>query len=191
MLFVLIAFISTSCANETKHTKHEGLSNKLFTLKGQGWKSKQIIHFTNNLSYKATQVPSEYYLLKNEGTSDLKQIDSISKRLENERIIEFEFEHFESDDLLKSNYTNLNYDESVMYMANTIQKDFIAITAKNDTIPCVGVLFERNFKVAPFKRVLLYFNNIPPEENIQLIYNDALFNNGTFKFKFSEIPFKT
>ncbi|MCF6306654.1 MAG: hypothetical protein L3J09_01730 [Flavobacteriaceae bacterium] len=37
----------------------------------------------------------------------------------------------------------------------------------------------------------LYFGGINPNETIQLIYRDQLYNNGIFKFKFNEIPFKT
>ena len=37
---------------------------------------------------------------------------------------------------------------------------------------------------------LLYFGNINPEDQIQLIYNDELFGNGIIKFKFKETPIK-
>jgi len=78
-----------------------------------------------------------------------------------------------------------------MYLASTIRNDFMVVTSSNDTIPCSGVHFERHFKISPFKRVLLYFGGINPNETIQLIYRDRLYNNGIFKFKFNEIPFKT
>jgi len=89
-----------------------------------------------------------------------------------------------------SEFTNKNYEEAVKYMAFTITKDFTIVTSSKDTISCAGVQFERNFKVAPFKRALLYFGNINPEDQIQLIYTDELFGNGIIKFKFKETPIK-
>src|SRR5690606_9980118 len=118
-------------------------------------------------------------------------IDSISKKYEYERVIEFEFEHNENKDLLESEFTGLDYEKSVSYMAAAIKNDFMLVTESNDTIPCSGVHFERHFKVSPFNRILLYFGNVSPTDNIQLIYQDRLFGNGIFKFTFDEFPFKT
>ena len=52
------------------------------------------------------------------------------------------------------------------------------------------VLQRRGIKVAPFKRAILYFNNIGPKDNIKLIYQDHLFGNGIIKFNFEETPLK-
>ena len=130
-------------------------------------------------------------ILKSNDKADLSQIDSLAKVLINERVIEFEFEQLNENDLLKEEYTNMDYDNSVNYMGSKISKDFLVVTSQNDTLTCSGVQFERHFKVSPFKRILLYFGNIDPSESIQLIYHDRLFGNGIFKFKFNELPFKT
>ncbi|MFK5982275.1 MAG: hypothetical protein QM499_05115 [Flavobacteriaceae bacterium] len=187
--FILIFVICFSC--NKKNTDNKEPSYKVFQQENLGWKSKQIMHFANDIQYRATEVPIEYYLLKNKGKDNKEAIDTLSKKLSKERIIEFEFEHINNDDLLKSEYTTLDYDKSVMYLASTIRNDFMVVTSSNDTIPCSGVHFERHFKISPFKRVLLYFGGINPNETIQLIYRDQLYNNGIFKFKFNEIPFKT
>ena len=71
-------------------------------------------------------------------------------------------------------------------MSFKIQDDFYVVTTKNDTIKCEGVLFERNFKVAPFTKVLLFFSGIAPEDKIQLVYQDKLFKKGTIKFNFRD-----
>jgi hypothetical protein len=60
------------------------------------------------------------------------------------------------------------------------------VTAKKDTIPCSGVTFERNYKIAPYQKVLLFFSGIDPNDKIQLVYNDYLFRKGTLKFKFKD-----
>lgn len=186
LLFCVLVF---SCKSDTINKEEDAY--RVFEMGELGWKSKKITHFVNDLQYRATEIPKEYYILKNEENKTKFHIDSVSKKYENERIIEFEFEHINSDDLLKQEYTSLDYEKSVMYLASTIQKDFMAITSSKDTIVCSGVLFERHFKVSPFKRIILYFGGIHPEETIQLIYQDNLYNNGIFKFKFNEIPFKT
>lgn len=178
-----------SCQKEKTKPKSK-IEYKLFNLEQAGWKSKSVSHFFTGIEYKATLVPLQYYILKSEGNTDLAKVDSIYNSVKNERVLEVEFQHEKEDDLLKSEYTQRNYEESVKYMSFHIEKDFKAVTQSGDTVNCSGVTFERNFKVAPFKRLLLHFGNIPEEENIQLLYNDQLFGNGLMKFKFTETPIK-
>ncbi len=187
----LLFIIFFSC----KDTGHKGSSKsdvdqKLYTLQGEGWKSKRVSHLAGDIQYRATQVPVEYYLLKSlQDNQD--SITSLARDMANERIVEMEFEHFGKSDLLEQDFTGMDYDRSVSYMANTIQGDFMAVTQTGDTIPCSGVHFERHFKVSPFKRVILYFGGIPQQQPIQVIYNDRLFGNGIFKFSFDQQPFKS
>ena len=190
--FCILGILIVSCQSDRKdETVKEDVSYKLYRLKGTGWKAKSITHFVNDIHYKATEVPLAYYFLKNQGQNGLLAVDSLLKAHRDERVIEFEFMHRDQKDILEKEYTHLDYDKSVKYMATTIRNDFMVVTASGDTIPCAGVHFERHFKVSPFNRVLLYFGGINPEDNIQLIYQDRLFQNGIFKFKFDEIPFKT
>lgn len=192
LYLIVLCLIAFSCKTDVdKEYDDSNITYKLYQLENIGWKSKQVMHFANEIQYRATEVPAEYYLLKNQEAENYQSIDSLSKTYKKERIIEFEFEHINNKDLLKSEYTSLDYDKSVMYLSSTIRNDFMVVTESNDTIPCSGVHFERHFKISPFKRVLLYFGGINPSETIQLIYKDQLYNNGIFKFKFNEIPFKT
>ncbi|WP_308993694.1 hypothetical protein QLS71_007960 [Mariniflexile litorale] len=162
---------------------------KFFSLHQENWKSKRVNQFVNDINYTATEVPIQYYLLKN-NPDDSAKIDSLYQINAKERIIEIEFQHVNEADLLLEDYTKRNYDDAVKYMAFTIEKDFTVVTSSNDTIPCSGVNFERNFKIAPFKRALLYFNNINPSDKIKLIYQDYLFGNGIIKFNLTDIPLK-
>lgn len=190
---ILIVIISTICFTScTKSKKERAITEdyKFFNLAVDGWKSKRINQYINTINYTATEVPLQYYILKDNQDFEPKAVDSIFKLHEKERVIEIEFHHDEEKDLLQKEFTNLDYDKAVEYMAFKIQKDFKAVTSTNDTIICSGVLFERNFKVAPFKRALLYFGNINPNEEIQLIYNDQLFGNGLMKFNFKTKPLK-
>jgi len=190
IIFILIGILLLSACQKEKKRPQSQIEYKLFNLEQAGWKSKSISHFFTGIEYKATLVPLQYYILKNEGNTDLKKVDSIYNTVKNERVLEIEFQHEKEDDLLKSEYTRRNYEESVKYMSFHIEKDFKAVTQSGDTVNCSGVTFERNFKVAPFKRILLHFGNIPEEENIQLLYDDQLFGNGLMKFKFTETPIK-
>lgn len=187
-IFLTIFLLLFSC------TKKETINNKaeerLFNLATAGWKSKVVSHHISSLNYKATQVPIQYYILKNSSDNSPEVVDSIYKTHNQERIIEFEFRHDSEDDLLKDKYTRKGYTDAVEYMAFKIKNDFSVITSSGDTVSCAGITFERNFKLAPFKRLLLNFGNIPENDNIKLIYEDKLFGNGLFKFNFKETPIK-
>ena len=189
LLFFLIAIIIYSCKSDMESSKVEE-SYKFFNLEQAGWKSKSISQSFSDISYTATLVPIQYYIIKNKSFENPSIIDSIYQEHKRERVIEIEFQHNSKNDLLKSEYTNLSYESAVKYMSFSIEKDFMAITQSGDTISCSGVTFERNFKLAPFKRALLHFGNIPENEQIQLVYQDQLFGNGIIKFKFKEIPLK-
>lgn len=187
--FILLVVLSliVSC---NKGSKSNPIPEyKFFSLQQQGWKSKRVNQFINDINYTATEVPIQYYLLKN-NENNYAKVDSLYQLNAKERVIEIEFQHANEADLLLPDYTDKSYEDAVKYMAFTIEKDFTVVTSSNDTIQCSGVNFERNFKVAPFKRVLLYFNNIKPDDNIKLIYQDYLFGNGIVKFNLTDIPLK-
>lgn len=188
LLLLILSLCSIHC--KRKEASNNEAAFKLYNLANAGWKSKTLSHHLSAINYKATQVPLQYYILKNGNTEDPQKIDSIYKSHANERIIEFEFQHDSKDDLLKSDYTKKGYTASVKYMAFGIDKDFEIVTESGDTIVCSGVTFERNFKVAPFKRLLLHFGNVPENENIKLVYEDKLFGNGLLKYNFKETPIK-
>ncbi|WP_203258188.1 hypothetical protein [Hyunsoonleella ulvae] len=188
LLILIFTFcLCISCGNS--NDKKTRLSYKSFSLNQREWKSQSITQFIGDINYTATEVPIQYYLLKN-NPGNHQKIDSLYKLSNRERVVEIEFQHADNTDLLKQEYTNRSYEDAVKYMAFTIEKDFTAVTSSNDTIQCSGVNFERNFKIAPFKRVLLYFNNIDPNDHIKLLYQDHLFQNGIIKFDFNDKPLK-
>lgn len=190
LIVILIIFASCLISCTQKAEKVVTEDYKFFNLEVDGWKSKRINQYIKDINYTATEVPLHYYILKEHQDYEPKQIDSIYKIHQKERVMEIEFSHDEELDLLQKEFTNLPYEEAVKYMAFKIQKDFKVVTSSNDTITCSGALFERNFKVAPFKRALLYFGNIEATEEIQLLYNDQLFGNGLIKFNFKSKPLK-
>ncbi|UZO80678.1 hypothetical protein NBT05_17265 [Aquimarina sp. ERC-38] len=187
MLFLLGGLLFISCDKEKSKPKTL-TEEKFFNLEQVGWKSKAITNFRDDIAFKATMVPLQYYILKHEGSQNLEKVDSIYQSLKEERIIEVEFQQEREDDLLKNKYTSRDYETSVKYMSFSMQNDFKALVDNKDTIPCSGLTFERNFKVAPFKRVLLYFDNIPEGVPITLLYDDTLFSKGFMRFNFTDTP---
>ncbi|TBN11972.1 hypothetical protein EYD46_17465 [Hyunsoonleella pacifica] len=180
-------YLFISCGNTTE--KATQLGHKSFNLNQHEWKSQSITQFVGDINYTATEVPLQYYILKN-NPENYQKVDSLYQLSKRERIVEIEFQHANETDILLQEYTKRSYEDAVKYMAFTIEKDFTVVTSSNDTIQCSGVNFERNFKIAPFKRVLLYFNNIKPTDNIKLIYQDHLLGNGIIKFDFNDTALK-
>lgn len=187
-LFFLI-FVLVSCKKEQDNSviQNDGLiRQKLYRLEKVGWKSKTQLEKIDDINFTATEVPIEYYLLKDKGNQNLFLVDSLYNVNKNERIFEFSFEQQDEEDLLQDKFTNLSYEDGVKYMSFSMDKDFYVVTSKNDTIQCSGVNFERNFKIAPYHKIMLFFSGIPENDQIQLIYNDKLFKKGTIKFQFKD-----
>ena len=155
LLFLFIAIIVFfSCEkkkdNNIQDVDDSAIRYQLFQLEKFGWKSKLHSQKVDDISFTATEVPIQYYLLKDQGNQDLFNIDSLYQENKRERIVEFTFVQEDEEDLLKDQFTSLSYEEGVKYMSFSLDKDFYVVTSKKDTIKCSGVNYERNFKVAPF-----------------------------------------
>lgn len=154
--------------------------SKIFSLdKNITIKANKKTQRIGDIYYTATMMPIEYYLKKNFKNKD--SIKYYKEKLKGEKVIQFEFQHKDRKDLLQNEFTKTDYTSAVKYMAFKIKNDFMAITPQGDTLQCKGVLFERNFKLAPFKRVLVYFNNEEEVGALKIIYTDNLFENGIIK----------
>ena len=184
-LFLLFSLtLLFSCKKESKTSNDSEIRDRYFQLEKRGWKSKTYNQLVDDINFTATEVPIQYYLLKDKGNQELVQVDSLYEANKTERIIEFTFTQDEEKDLLKEEFTDMSYTDGVKYMSFGLDKDFYVVTSKKDTIACSGVTFERNYKIAPYQKVLLFFSGIDPNEKIQLVYNDHLFKKGILKFKF-------
>ncbi len=155
---------------------------KDFKFNNVSYRANKKTQKIGNIYYTATELPLEYYIKKNLKIANVDSLKLLLDDMKNERVIEFEFQEENKKDLLGKEFTALDYKKSVEYMAFKIKKDFFAITSKNDTIRCSGVLFERNYKIAPYKKVLIFFKNIEDKERIKLVYSDVIFGNGIIKF---------
>lgn len=187
LIFVIFILLVVSCRKENKNQDSE-IRERYFNLENLGWKSRSYTQVVDDIGFTAIEVPIQYYLAKSQGIENLKHVDSLYEENKRERVIEFIFQQDEEKDLLGADFTGLNYTDGVKYMSFGLDKDFYVVTSKKDTIQCSGVNFERNYKIAPFQKVLIFFSGIDPNDKIQLIYNDYLFKKGTLKFKFKD-PF--
>jgi hypothetical protein len=183
LLLVLVLF---SCKKEDKVEGDSEIRSRYFQLQKIGWKSKVYNQYIDGINFTATEVPIQYYLLKDKGAQDLFLVDSLYEENKTERVIEFVFQQDEEKDLLEKDFTGMEYTSAVKYMSFGLDKDFYVVTSKHDTIACSGVNYERNYKIAPFQKVLLFFSGIDPNEKIQLVYKDYLFRKGLMKFKFKD-----
>lgn len=185
-LFLLIVLFSCKKDSQSKNFDDSEIRDRYFNLEKIGWKSITYTQKVEDIDFTATEVPIQYYLLKDLGTEDLKTIDSIYEVNKHERVLEFTFQQEEEKDLLSKEFTGMEYTDAIKYISFGIDKDFYVVTSKKDTIACSGVNFERSYKIAPYQKVLLFFSGIDPNEKIQLIYTDFLFRKGTLKFKFND-----
>lgn len=187
-MLALVFLVLFSCKNDSKSTGFDDseIRDRYFNLEKIGWKSRVYTQKVENIGFTATEVPIQYYLLKDLGTENLKTVDSLYEENKRERVIDFTFQQEEEKDLLSKDFTGMDYTNAVKYMSFGLDKDFYVVTSKKDTIACSGVTYERNYKIAPYQKVLLFFSGIDPNEKIQLVYNDFLFKKGTLKFKFKD-----
>lgn len=187
-LLALSFFALASCKKEETNAdavKEKEIYYRLSNLEKQGWKSTMVSQDVDAMQFSAAEVPIVYYLLKDKGKENLLTVDSLYEANKTERIIEFEFRQDDGKDVLEK-VPDRSYEEAVKYMSFHMQDDFYAVTSKNDTIKCAGALFERNYKIAPYSKIVLFFSGVPPEEKLQLVYRDNLFKKGTVKFNFRE-----
>ena len=134
-----------------------------------------------DIKYRAIRIDTETYLkTKN---LDVDEMKIALEELKDEQLFYFEFEETQKQDLLKK-YFNHNMDQSVSYISFDIENDFKIVNGLKDTIQASYSIYERNFHVAPFERVLLGFNEVSSEEEVELIYKDILFKKGEMVFHF-------
>lgn len=184
LLFVFALFSCKKGGDDNKGDSE--IRDRYFNLEKIGWKSRQYTQKVDDIGFIATEVPIQYYLLKDKGNENLQLVDSLYEENKRERVIEFTFQQDEEKDLLSNDFTGMDYTSAVKYMSFGLDKDFYVVTSKKDTILCSGVTYERNYKIAPYQKVLLFFSGIDPNDKIQLVYNDFLFRKGTLKFKFKD-----
>ncbi len=142
---------------------------------------QEINQKRGDIFFKAKKINTKFYLA-NKGLTGAELKEALAD-LKNEQLYFIEFNEFQKQDLMKK-YFNGNMDQSVSYMSFDINKDFQIINAENDTIESSYSIYERNYHVAPFERILVSFSNLLPDEELNLVYTDRLFKKGKMNFDF-------
>jgi hypothetical protein len=210
-IFVLVILTSTGCTNN-KEPKVDAESNQpvqimandqfhlsnefhfkggIILLEEKGVENEdnpiqEITIARNDIKYRAKKIPTALYL-KNKGLEG-KELEEAVKEVNGEQLFYFEFEEKLKQDLIKK-YFEDNLDQQISYMSFEIYNDFKLINSKGDTINSDYSLYERNFHVAPYERILLSFSGVDPDEEVQLIYKDNLFGKGKFDFQFASASY--
>ena len=143
---------------------------------------QQIEQHRQDLVFRAKRIPKQLYLL-NQGLTG-EELELAMADLKNEQLFYFEFEESQKQDLLKK-YFEKDLDAAVSYLSFEIQHDFKLINSQGDTIPAAYTLYERNFHVAPFEKLIVGFSGDDETDRVKLIYTDHLFEKGTSEFSFA------
>lgn len=143
---------------------------------------QEITKQKQDLKYRAKRIPTELYL-RNKGLEADELTDAIAE-VTNEQLFYFEFEQEQKQDLVKK-YLEDDLDANVSYLSFDIYRDFKLIKENGDTVQSAYSLYERNFHVAPYERIIISFNGVDQNEAVQLIYKDQLFGKGSFYFAFA------
>lgn len=150
--------------------------------------SQKITQQKKDILYSANKMSTRHYLMK-KGLKE-PELSIAMKELKGEQLFYIEFQEEQKRDLVKKYFTR-DIDKSIAYISFDIQDDFILINGQNDTIKPDYSLYERNFHVAPFERILLSFSGVTPKDEIELIYQDQLFGRGKFHFHFPSTDYIT
>ena len=161
----------------TKHNFKD--TKKSFNFLGESFQGRKKTVLINNIFYSASILPKEYYIKKYFKKSD--SLDSYLNKMKKEEVIQFDFQYLTGTDLFKGKSAS-EVEALIKYLSFKVKDDFYAITLNNDTIPASGVLFERSFKLTPYKRLLLYFNFSEEQKKIKLVYQGKIFDKQLIKF---------
>lgn len=157
----------------------EGSSDEIYTV-------PEITLQKNDIKFRAKRIPSELYL-KNKGVSG-EELAAALTEVEGEQLFYFEFEEELKQDLIKKHLED-DLDGNISYLSFGIFNDFLLVNSKGDTVISDYSLYERNFHVAPYERLLVSFSGVEQDEELQLIYNDKLFQKGKLNFHFASTQY--
>jgi len=135
-----------------------------------------------DITFRAKRVPMDLYLL-NKGVPK-EELDQELAKMEGEQLFYFEFEEFQKQDLFKK-YFPASLDKSVSYLSFDIQNDFQVIDSEGKEHNCAYSVYERDFGIAPYERILIGFTGVDEEDELTLVYRDVLFQKGEMEFAFA------
>jgi hypothetical protein len=155
---------------------------------GESYFVQEIETKKEDLVFRAKKIPAGLYILKENPSMPDSALAMALSELEGEQVFYFEIEEEMRKDLLKKYHAD-KYEKAVSYLSFEIQHDFRIYTESGDTIRPSFVLYERNFHLAPFERIIVDFNGLDAGEAFELVYDDQLFGKGEVTFSFPDEKF--
>lgn len=149
---------------------------------------QQIQLQKEDLVFRMKKIPTELYVSKEMPGASSDVIDSAVADLNGEQVFYFELEETMRQDLLKKYHAD-HFDQAVSYLSFDISNDFMILTADGDTLTPSFTMYERNFHLAPYERVLIDFVGLDENEAFELVYRDHLFGKGEVRFQFPNQQF--
>lgn len=139
-----------------------------------------------DITFRAKRIPTDLYLMSKGIPSE--DLDSVRQEVEGEQLFYFEFEENRKLDLVEKYFSD-DLDASISYMSFTILNDFTIQNEAGKSIDCSYTLYERNFHVAPFERLIISFSGVDTSQELKLVYQDKLFGKGKMEFSFPSAEF--
>ena len=177
-----IIFFACSCNREYTPVEYkqwvESSENGLFKSKRMGV-----------LTYETKYITPEYQLILSNGPRDIEDLNIKEELANTSEGYNFQFTIRNQQNIPPLRYQLHDEEEyfgRIQYFNNAASKDFFLIKNNTDTLPCVFAHMERDFGISPELRLQLSFGEVGKHQDIQLCYQDKVFNNGMLKFQFKE-----
>ncbi|MBL7897334.1 MAG: hypothetical protein JNJ99_02280 [Crocinitomicaceae bacterium] len=149
---------------------------------------QKIEQTDGDIRMTAKKIPTELYL-RNQGITG-EDLGLALDDLNDVQLFYFEFEETKKQDLVEKYFTE-DLDGRISYMSFGIFEDFKLVSASGDTIPADYSIYERNYHIAPFERLIVSFSSVIPEDEMKLIYKDQVFGRGIKEFSFASENYLT
>ena len=143
-----------------------------------------------DLELKVQYKPIDYQVVieKRKEILSSDEVNAVRKELDGLLYFNFSFRLKNGESTLKklASGAESKYGGLIRYISVHMQDDF-KLVAGEDTLNCVLYHFERNYGMLPFETVSIAFEALQDEEtDLQLIYDDRIFNIGRQQFTIKE-----
>jgi hypothetical protein len=143
--------------------------------------------FTYDLQYE----PASYYVLKKVNPYDFEasELDTIIAEAQELEHFNLRLGHQVESEYLRIGQTDPDgYFERLRFYSFDVQKHLFLIQS-TDTLPCLGVQFDRTYGMTPFINLSLTFENRKDEkiDEQKLVYFDPLRNNTIVPFEITQM----
>jgi hypothetical protein len=182
LVFVLLVFFSFSCSN-------------MSLLEYKNWVESDLkeVKKVDGLVFSVQFKPALYMaMLEMRGFENVSKLDSISKTFNDQVDFNFVVENVKSnDEPLRYEVDYSEYQKRVAYTLSGFERDFYIINGKQ-TVPCSFAHYEPTYNIGAKNVFVLSFGlKLDVNQDLQLVYEDKVFNKGVLKFFWSSSELKT